>query len=223
MTGLLRDTIIPKSDQLNADQIFVEPITITVTDVTVTASKDQPVTINYVNDNGRPFKPCKTMRVVLIKAWGDEDNGKSWIGRSMTLFCDPEVKWSGQAVGGVRISHLSHIKKPIPMMLTQTRGKKVPYTINVLGNQQQRVQPIAPQPEQPNAKREYAVKLKAAVNYGSIAVDEVWAMVPVELRADMDSFYKEQFIKSQGFDPVEQEPIPAHVSEELPPPSIDDF
>jgi hypothetical protein len=61
------------------------------------------------------------------------------------------------------------------------------------------------------------------VNYGSLAVDEVWAMVPVELRADMDSFYKEQFIKSQGYDPVENEPIHAHVSEQLPPPDISDY
>jgi len=90
-------------------------------------------------------------------------------------------------------------------------------------NAQPATQAPTQQPEQPNAKREWAVKLKAAVNYGSLAVDEVWAMVPVELRADMDSFYKEQFIKSQAFDPVEQETIPAHVSEELPPSSLDDF
>jgi hypothetical protein len=69
-----------------------------------------------------PFKPCKTMRRVLITAWGA--NGKDWIGKSMTLFCDPNVKFGGVALGGIRISHLSHINGPMNMMLTASRGRK---------------------------------------------------------------------------------------------------
>lgn len=122
----LKDTIIPKSDQLNAEQLISKSLTITVTDVKRGAA-DQPVIINYANDEGRPFKPCKTMRKVLIFAWGDD--GRQWVGKSMTLFCDPEVKFGGVKVGGIRISHLSHIERDMGLSLNVTKGKKGEFII----------------------------------------------------------------------------------------------
>lgn len=118
----LRDTIVPKSDQLNAEQLIGAPITVTITAVKRGDSDEQPVTIAYEGDNGRPYKPCKTMRKVLIFAWGDD--GREWAGKSMTLYCDPEVKFGGVKVGGVRISHLSHIERDLDLALTATRGRK---------------------------------------------------------------------------------------------------
>src|SRR5690625_6686577 len=75
----LSHTIVPKSDQLNADDLIAGNITIKVTDIKASDSPDQPVIIHYENDNGRPYKPCKSMRRVLIQAWGA--NGKQWIGK----------------------------------------------------------------------------------------------------------------------------------------------
>ena len=66
----LRQTIIPKSDQLNAEQLLGGPMTVTVSEVKVSDSGEQPVVVHYDGENGRPFKPCKTMRKVLIHAWG---------------------------------------------------------------------------------------------------------------------------------------------------------
>lgn len=123
----LRDTITPKSDQLNADDLVGTTKTITVTNVR-RGSADQPVIIDYEGDNGRPYKPCKSMRRVLIYSWGDD--GRAWVGRSMTLYHDPEVKFGGVMVGGIRISHLSHIDGPKVMQLTATRGKKAPYRVD---------------------------------------------------------------------------------------------
>lgn len=125
----LRDTIIPKSDQLNAEQLLSEPMTITITDVR-RGNGEQPVSIHYENDEGRPFKPCKTMRKVLIFAWGDD--GRQWVGKSMTLFCDPEVKFGGVKVGGIRISHLSDIERDLGLSLNTTKGKKGEFVIKVL-------------------------------------------------------------------------------------------
>lgn len=117
----LSDTIIPKSDQLNAEQLLAGPIMITITNVTRSASPDQPILIHYDGDNGRPYKPCRTMRKLLLAAWGKD--GGAWIGRSLKLYRDPTVKWAGEAVGGIRISHASHITKDMELKLMMTRGK----------------------------------------------------------------------------------------------------
>lgn len=126
----LRPTIVPKSDQLNADQLVGGPMTVTVSEVRVTTSDDQPVIVHYEGENGRPFKPCKTMRKLLIFAWGED--GRAWAGRSMTLYHDPSVRFGGSEVGGIRISHMSDIEGPIRVNLTATKGKKALHTIEPL-------------------------------------------------------------------------------------------
>lgn len=122
-------TITPRSDQLNADDLIVADKIITVTEIR-RGPKEHPVIIRYQGDDGRPYKPCKSMRRVLIFAWGKD--GNAWIGRSMTLYCDPSVKYAGQEVGGIRISHLSDIKRTIVMKLTATRGRKADFKVDVL-------------------------------------------------------------------------------------------
>ena len=125
-------TIAPKSDQLNADDLIAGPKTITVTGIKLVA-EDQPVAIHFEGDDGKPYKPCKSMRRVLIKAWGP--NGAAYVGRSMTLFLDEQVRFGGAAVGGIRISHLTAIDKPLSMALTATRGTKKAYTVQPLAVQ----------------------------------------------------------------------------------------
>lgn len=157
----LRDTIIPKSDQLNADQLLAGPMTIRVTGVR-RGDNDQPIIINYDGDNGRPYKPCKSMRKVLIFAWGED--GSQWAGRMATLYNKKDVKFGGMEVGGIRISHLSHIDADISLALTATRGKKEPFIIKRLD---------ATDPTQ--ASR---AKLDAAARAGMDALKEAWAALP---------------------------------------------
>jgi hypothetical protein len=123
----LSNTIKPKSDQLNADDLLTGPITVKITDVRG-GTVEQPVHI-YI-EGQQPYKPCKGMRRVLIHNWGK--NGKEWIGKSATLFCNPAVKWAGVALGGIEISHLSDIAKPSTMMLTKARGRKSEFTVQPL-------------------------------------------------------------------------------------------
>lgn len=125
----LSGTIVPKSDQLNAEQLLSGPMTITVSDVRI-GNDEQPIIIDYSNDGGRPFKPSKTVRKILIFAWGED--GRAWIGRSMTLYNDQSVRFGGMTVGGIRISHLSHIDREISISLTSTKGKKAQHTIHKL-------------------------------------------------------------------------------------------
>ena len=101
-------SVVPKSDQWNYDDLIGGPVTVTVAGVSAGAA-DQPVNVRLVNDK-KFYRPCKSMRRVLIMLWGDD--GHKWVGRSMTLFGDPNVKFGGVAVGGIRISHMSDIDGP---------------------------------------------------------------------------------------------------------------
>ena len=122
------DTIQPKSDQLNADDMLVGPMTVKIIGVR-RGSKEQPVVIEL--DGGiRPYLPCKSMRRVLISAWGA--HGSEWVGKSMTLYRDPAVKFGGVALGGIRISHLSELERDMTMMLTTARGRRAGYTVKLL-------------------------------------------------------------------------------------------
>lgn len=122
-------TIEPKSDQLNADDLIAGPVVLIITGVQV-VSGDQPVLIDYEGGQGRPYKPCKSMRRALIHAWGKD--GADYVGRKMVVYNDTSVRWGGSEVGGIRISHLSHIDSPLRIMLTVTRGKRQPYKIEPL-------------------------------------------------------------------------------------------
>lgn len=222
----LQQALAPKSDQLNADDLIAANKIIVISGVNINLGSEQKIIINYYGDNGKPWKPSKGMGRVLTELLGGDPD--KWVGETVELFRNKEIRFGKEKCGGIQIAGMSAVRNVTTLLITTAKGKKSSITINpiaALGNApaQQRTQAPAAQPEQQNPKREWAAKLKAAVNYGSLAVDEVWAMVPVELRADMDSFYKEQYMKSQAFDAVENKPIPAHVSEQLPPPSLDDF
>ena len=121
-----------KSDQLNADDLIGAPRTITVTRV-VGCDGDQPIAIFYEGDNGKPFKPCKTMRRVLLAVWGR--NAADYVGRSMTLYRDDSVTFGGLNVGGIRISHMSHIDKKTVVVVMKTKGKKAGIEVQPLASQ----------------------------------------------------------------------------------------
>jgi hypothetical protein len=125
----LRDTITPKSDQLNADDLIAGPITVKILGVKRGATQEQPIDLAIDGDR-QPYKPCKSMRRVMIAAWGDD--GREWVGRSMKLYCDPTVKFGGVKVGGIRISHMSGLDSKLSVMLTTTRSKRSEYTVEPL-------------------------------------------------------------------------------------------
>lgn len=130
----LLKSIEPKSDQLNADDLVGGALTVRIKDVKRGKTQEQPVFLELDGYAGRPYKPCKSMRRVLIQLWGDRPS--EWAGRSMTLFCDADVMFGGLKVGGIRISHLSHIEAEATLLLTTTRGKRGAYKIQPLAVQE---------------------------------------------------------------------------------------
>lgn len=126
----LTNTILAKSDQLTADDLANgREITIKITKVSGVAG-EQPIMINYEGDGGKPYMPGKSMRRVLAHIWGVQ--GNAYVGRQLTLYRDDKVKFGGLEVGGIRISHASHITAPVTMALTASKANKKPFTVKPL-------------------------------------------------------------------------------------------
>jgi hypothetical protein len=133
----LTESIAPKSDQINAEDLLTGPRTFTVEKVTA-GSAEQPVNVHLVELPGRPYRPSKSMRRVMVTAWGKE--AANYTGRRLTLYRDPDVTFGKDKVGGIKISHLSHLDAPLSIALTVTRGRRAPHVVQPL--------PAAPTPEQ---------------------------------------------------------------------------
>lgn len=147
-------TIIPRSDQINADDLLSGPRTITITKVTGNdGNAEQPVNFYFEGDNGKPYRPCKSMRRVVVKVWGPD--ASKYVGRSMTLFRDPKVKWGGMEVGGIRISHMTELEKAEVIALTETRSARRPFTVHPLK--------IEAKPDVPTPKEDRAVLMANAL------------------------------------------------------------
>jgi hypothetical protein len=124
-------TIEPKSDQLNADSLPPGVSrTIKITRVEVTPGIDQPCDVHFEGMNGKVFRPAKSMRRILVHIWGKDS--AAYVGQSMTIYTDPEVMFGGQKVGGIRISHMTGIQKPVTIALTATRANRKPFTVKPL-------------------------------------------------------------------------------------------
>jgi hypothetical protein len=132
-------TLEAKSDQLNADDLISGPRTITVTEVLPTNDPKQPVIFHFDGDNGRSYRPNKTMRRIIVAAWGPQST--VYTGRFLTLYRNPEVVYGSERVGGIEISHMSDIAGPVSIALTVRRGKKSIFTVQPL-----KVAPPAPAP-----------------------------------------------------------------------------
>lgn len=121
-------TTAPKTDQQNFDEYANgETRIIKITSVRGVENKEQPIIIGFENDNGKPYKPCLSMRRVLVRCWGK--NGLDYVGRYLELYGDPKVTYAGLAVGGIRIKAMSHISEPITMALTATKSARKAYTV----------------------------------------------------------------------------------------------
>ena len=124
----MKITAEPRSDQWNADDFLSGPRTFTIAGAKEGAA-EQKYDIQLAGE-ARAWRPPLTMIRVLLKAWGDESD--AWVGRRVTLFQDPTVKFGREVLGGIRISHLSHIDGTLNVKVTTTRGKRETVTVEPL-------------------------------------------------------------------------------------------
>lgn len=125
----MRVTIEKKTDQLNYED-FLGGVTrvVTIAGVT-TGTKEQQYDIAIEGDK-RVWRPAVTVLKLLVEAWGDD--AKEWVGHRARLYGDPDIMFGRDKVGGIRVSHLSHIPGPVTANLTVTRGKRAKHTVDPL-------------------------------------------------------------------------------------------
>lgn len=147
----MSQTIVAKSDQINAADLIGNKRTITIKEVRIKAGEDQPVTILIEGDK-KAFRPCLGVRRLMVRVWGPD--ASKYIGESMTLFCDPKVTWAGKEEGGIRVSNMTGLNEEIIEYMRTSRTATKPYKIQPLsiGQQQQHEQR---QPD-PNAAANWA-------------------------------------------------------------------
>ena len=106
----ITEALAPTSDQLDAIEL-VSPRTFTIDTGSRLGSREGK-TVAEIRLVGfdRVWRPSKGMLDVLAACWGTD--GTKYAGRSVTLYNDPDVMFGRDKVGGVRISHLSHIDGP---------------------------------------------------------------------------------------------------------------
>jgi hypothetical protein len=165
-------TIIPKSDQLNADDLIGKTMTITITEVKLKNDPAQPISLHYENDNKKPYKPCKGMRRVIVQLWGSDSS--KYAGRKLTLYRDADVFFGKEKVGGIRISHASHIEKETDLAITVSRGLRKKTTIKPIGSY-----------EKPKQKEvdftPYLAKINEAKNIDELV--EVWKSLGASIQS----------------------------------------
>jgi hypothetical protein len=134
----ITDALAPTSDQLDAIEL-VNPRTFTIDAGSRLGNRDgKTVAEIRLADFPRVWRPSKGMLDVLAQCWTTD--AKQWVGRRVTLYNDPEVMFGRVKVGGIRISHLSHIDKARTVTIRASGAGRV---------QSWPVQPLADAPATP--------------------------------------------------------------------------
>ena len=139
----ISDTLIPNSDQLDAEDLAASGPRIFTVERTGKFNAEQPVNV-YFAEFPRPWRPGRNMRRVLAHCWG-KDSAK-WVGHQVELYCDPDVMFGKEKVGGTRISRLSHIDGAKNAPIIVGRGKRGTWPVKPLP---QTADTKAPKPESP--------------------------------------------------------------------------
>lgn len=210
MSDMLK-VIEPKSDQINAEDLIGRDMTITITAVKVSPGTEQPVAMKFEGSD-KLFRPCKTVSRIIVAAWGADTS--LYAGRSLTLFRDPNVKWAGMAVGGIRVKAISHIDQPLKLALAESKQNRKITVVQPLKVPTQQEQ----KPADPNAAEKWAndhigfvvgsadlERLAAIQEQGKRAMEKLATGNP-ELHAKVKAAYAAKFEELSADDPFAAEP-----------------
>lgn len=130
----IREFIKIKSDRLNYEDFIMGSQDFTIAKLgRKTENGQSRLLIFFEGREDTPFWASKGMVKCLSspEGWG-ESQFSEWIGRRMRLFGEPSIMYAGKELGGVRISHISHINQAYSTKITERRGVRIDYVISPL-------------------------------------------------------------------------------------------
>ena len=139
----IREFVKIKSDRLNYEDFIMGPKEFTISRLAKKVDQGTPrLLIFFEGFESTPYWPSKGMIKCLSnpEGWG-ESPFSEWIGRRITLFGEPTVVYAGKEMGGIQISHISHIKSAFTTKITLRRGLRIDFTIEPLAELQQSMYP----------------------------------------------------------------------------------
>lgn len=175
----MKITAEPRSDQLNADDLIGSPRTVTIAGVKP-GSAEQKYDI-VLEGEQRVWRPPLTILRLLMAAWGDEAD--VWKGRRVTLYRDPTVTFGPDSVGGIRVSHMSHLPdgKPFTARVTVKRGRRAPITVQPLDDE-----PTTPaRTEQPPVQEPTELQVNEETDLDTLGA--MWRASGPEMRAVIEA------------------------------------
>ena len=137
----ISDTLIPNSDQLDAEDLAASGPRIFTVERTGKFNAEQPVNV-YFAEFPRPWRPGRNMRRVLAHCWGKDS--EKWVGHQVELYCDPDVMFGKEKVGGTRISRLSHIDGATNAPIIVGRGSRGKWPVKPLPQTADTTAPMSP-------------------------------------------------------------------------------
>jgi hypothetical protein len=147
------------TDQLNYED-FLGGLTRIVTIAEVKDGKKEAQYDIAIEGDNRFWRPPATVLKLLVLAYGNSRS--AWVGKSAQLYGDPDVKMKGVRVGGIRVSHVSDIEKPLTASLTVTRGQTGTFTVQPLS----RLDVLRAQWEYADPERRKAIEAEVATLKG---------------------------------------------------------
>lgn len=236
---ILSAALAPKSDQLNADDLIVSNLVIKVTKVIVNLqSEAQKIWVHYEGDNGKPWKPSKSMGRVLAEILGGDFT--LWTGQYIELFKNKEIMFGKDKCGGIQIAAMSALKNATTVIITTKRGVKSKITILPLLVQQPTTQG-SQKTSNPDLKK-IGDSLREASKKGMIALNLEAALIPDKYRESMMEWLQKCIAHAtqvdiartatqepplRGFTPiqpkVEEMPPPTEAPETLESYGVEDF
>jgi hypothetical protein len=154
------------TDQLNYED-FLGGVTRIVTITKVEKGRKEAQYDISIEGDDRYWRPPATVLKLLVLAYGDDDS--NWIGKRAQLFGDPDVKMKGVKVGGIRVSHLSHLDKPLEASLTVTRGQTGIFTVQPITERDMKLIDLRAEWEGATEERQAEIRAEVAALQGGAA------------------------------------------------------
>lgn len=127
----IREFVKIKSDRLNYEDFIMGPQDFTIARLGKKIDQGNPRLLMFFEGREEtPYWASKGMLKCLsnVDGWGESEFSE-WVGRKVRLFGEPTVVYAGKEMGGIQISHISHIEKEFTTKITLRRGLRVDFTI----------------------------------------------------------------------------------------------